>query len=215
MRGKADCKSLQKPKSHHALSERGAYMLPWSQICPSAWTRPNLYSITFAAVAQSRVFKYLTSAPRLITDGDYDPRVRYLSNVSCALAESTRHLLPDPFHTRGLEAFGSCYLVRHVMKQPWQLNWIQQTQFLFPLHEMSVSDSESSTVALEMSLAYCWRAGERGGWLEEREGVRWGHCVGGWHVLHPSVTSPSLYAHTSSTPCPLWTFTFSSVIGVC
>lgn len=48
-----------------------------------------------------------------------------------------------------------------------------------PRDEMSVSDSESSTVALEMSLAYCWRAGERGGWLEEREGVRWGHCEGG------------------------------------
>lgn len=63
----------------------------------------------------------------------------------------------------------------------------------------------------------------RKGWLtrgEEgreggREGVRWGHCEGGWHVLHPSVTSSSLYPHTSSTPCPMWTFTFSLVIGVC
>lgn len=65
------------------------------------------------------MFRYVMCTSRVITDGDYNPRVRYLSDVSCPLAESKRHLLPDPFHTRGLDAFGSCYLVRHVMNQLW------------------------------------------------------------------------------------------------
>lgn len=138
----------------------------------SPQTRPDPNPSAF----ESWAFRCVMWAPRLITDGNYDPRIRYLSDVSCPLGESKRHLFLDPFHTRGLDAFGSCYLVRHVMKRPWQLSWIKQALCLFPLHKMRVSDSENSVVALEMSLV-CW--------LEEREGLRWGYCEGGWHVFHP------------------------------
>ncbi len=75
-----------------------------------------------------------------------------------------------------------CYLVRHAMKQPWQLNWIKLC--LLPLHERRVSDSESSTVALEMSLLCCWRAGGEGGC---EVGVLWRRMA--------CASSPSLY-HT-------------------
>lgn len=75
-----------------------------------------------------------------------------------------------------------CYLVRHAMKQPWKLNWIKQC--LFPLHERRVSDVESSTVALEMSLLCCWRTGGEGGC---EVGVLWRRMA--------CASSPSLY-HT-------------------
>ncbi len=85
-----------------------------------------------------------------------------------------------------------CYLVRHVMK----LNWTELNS-LFPLHERRACDCDvrdGFAVLLES-----WRTGRM-----------WG---GG--IVKTCASSPLYTTHTSSTPCPLWTFTFSLDIGLC